>query len=158
MRLIEPRSADEWREGRTLVEEYAASLAIDLSFQNFAEELEHLAREYSPPTGAFLLAEEDGAWLGCVGLRPLAPGTGEIKRLYVSPRGRGRGAGRRLAEAIVTRAKELGYERLRLDTLPDMKAAQALYVSLGFTPIAPYRFNPVPGTEYLELRLSAAVR
>lgn len=154
IRLLQPQSAREWRLARTLIEEYAASLGLDLSFQDIAHELEHLAAEYGPPAGAFLLAEEGGSQLGCVGLRHFSAGAGEIKRLYTVPGARGRGLGRALAEAIVARGRELGYERLLLDTLPAMQDAQRLYLSLGFKPTAAYRYNPVAGTAFLELRLS----
>lgn len=153
MRTLAPRSQAHWRQARLLIEEYAASLGVDLSFQNFGRELEHLADEYAAPAGAFLLAEHDGAWLGCVGLRRFADGVGEIKRLYVRPAARGRGVGRLLAEGVVAAARKIGYARLLLDTLPSMKEAQSLYTSLGFKPIPPYRFNPVEGTAYLELQL-----
>ena len=153
IRLAQPKSEEGWRQARRLIEEYAASLNVDLSFQNFAHELEHLASEYAPVTGAFLLAEERGVYLGCVGVRQFSDGIGEIKRLYVIPAARGRGVGRLLAKGIVAAAKQLGYTRLLLDTLPSMKQAQSLYVSLGFRPTAAYRFNPVPGTAFLELDL-----
>jgi ribosomal protein S18 acetylase RimI-like enzyme len=153
IRVTQPQSEDDWRRARQLVEEYAASLDLDLSFQNLEHELEHLTSEYASPTGAFLLAEESGAYLGCIAVRHFSGGIGEVKRLYVSPAARGRGVGRLLVQGIVAAAKELGYARVRLDTLPDMKEAQALYVSLGFKPIAPYRFNPMPGTAFLELAL-----
>lgn len=148
--LIQPQSEDHWRRARNLVEEYVASLKLDLSFQNIAHELANFSSEYAPPRGAFLLAEENGGHVGCVGLRPFSERAGEIKRLYVSPLVRGRGVGRLLAEGIVTLARQLGYSRLLLDTLPSMKDAQSLYLSLGFTPIEPYRYNPVPGTTFLE--------
>ena len=153
IRLATPRSPAEWREARRLIEEYAASLNVDLRFQNFAHELEHLAEEYGPPAGAFLLAVDDGVNVGCVGLRRLPDGAGEMKRLYTIPAVRGRKVGRLLAEGIVAAAKELGYAALVLDTLPFMKEAQSLYASLGFKPTTAYRFNPVPGTAYLELKL-----
>jgi GNAT superfamily N-acetyltransferase len=153
IRLAQPKSEQGWRQARQLIEEYAASLNLDLSFQNFAHELEHLTSEYAPPTGAFLLAEENGVHIGCVGLRQFSDGIGEIKRLYVIPAARGRGVGRLLAKGIVAAAKQLGYNRLLLDTLPSMKEAQSLYVSLRFKPTAAYRFNPVPGTAFLELDL-----
>ena len=120
-RLAQPQSEKDWREARRLVEEYAASLKVDLSFQNFAHEVEHLASEYAAPAGAFLLAEEDDAYIGCVGLRKFSDGTGEIKRLYVAPAARGRKLGRLLTEAIVEEARRLGYGRLLLDTLPSME-------------------------------------
>jgi ribosomal protein S18 acetylase RimI-like enzyme len=153
IRLLQPHSEDQWREARRLVEEYAASLNLDLSFQNFAHEMAHFENEYAPPTGAFLLAEERGAYLGCVGLRRFAEGVGEIKRLYVIPAARQRRLGRLLAEAIVAEARKLRYARLLLDTLPSMREAQALYQSIGFKPIDAYRFNPVPGTAFLQLEL-----
>ena len=150
IRLVAAESNDHWRQARQFVEEYAASLDVDLSFQNFGYEVEHLATEYAAPTGVFLLAEENEIFVGCIGLRRFADGIGEIKRLYVSPAGRGRGVGRFLIEGVLLAAKRLSYTRLVLDTLPSMKDAQKLYASLGFNPTAPYRFNPVPGTAYLE--------
>jgi len=151
--LSRPQSAADWREARRLIEEYAASLNVDLCFQNIGHELEHLAEVYGPPSGAFLLARENGVALGCVGLRRTAEGVGEMKRLYAAPAARGKGVGRMLAEAIVAAARDLGYASVVLDTLPTMKEAQALYASLGFKPTSAYRFNPVPGTSYLELEL-----
>ena len=126
---------------------------MDLSFQNFGHEVEHLATEYAAPAGVFLLAEQNGTFVGCIGLRRFADGVGEIKRLYVSPAGRGRGVGRFLVEGVLAAAKQVGYTRLVLDTLPSMESAQKLYASMGFNPTAPYRFNPVPGTAYLEKEL-----
>lgn len=123
---------------------------MDLSFQNLEHEVEHLASEYAAPTGVFLLAEENGIFVGCVGLRRFGDCVGEIKRLYVSPVGRGHGVGHFLIEGVLAAATRLGYTRLVLDTLPSMKDAQKLYASLGFNPTAPYRFNPVPGAAYLE--------
>jgi ribosomal protein S18 acetylase RimI-like enzyme len=153
VRLAPPQSENDWREARRLIEEYADALHVDLAFQSLAHELEHLADEYSPPTGAFLLAQENDSYLGCVGLRRFCDGVGEIKRLYIDPAARGRGAGRLLAEGIVAAGRQLGYSRLLLDTLPSMKEAQSLYMSLGFKPTSAYRFNPVPGTAFLELAL-----
>ena len=151
--LIQPDSADQWAAARRLVEEYAASLHVDLSFQNFDRELSNLPREYGPPDGAFLLAKHDSGVLGCVALRRFSPAACEMKRLYVIPAGRGHGVGRTLAEAIVAQARRLGYKRMLLDTLQFMQEAQALYVSLGFEPTSAYRFNPIPGSSFLELKL-----
>lgn len=156
IQLVQPQSAGDWLRARGLVEAYAASLDVDLAFQDFAREVEHLAGEYAAPAGAFLLAEENGIHLGCVGLRRFSAGVGEVKRLYVVPAARGRGLGRLLAEGIIAAAMRLGYARLLLDTLPSMTQAQSLYQSLGFRPTAPYRFNPVPGAAYLELALRQA--
>ena len=139
---------------RELFQEYAGSLDVDLCFQGFAAELAGLPGAYLAPGGALLLARDAGQVLGCVALRPLeAPAIAELKRLYVRPNGRGRGAGLALTEAALTRARASGYRRVRLDTLPAMGEAQALYRKLGFVDIAPYRHNPIPGARYMELRL-----
>ena len=151
--LLQPQSEADWLQARQLIEEYAASLQLDLEFQNFAHELAHLAAEYSPPTGAFLLATEQGAALGCVGVRRFSGHDGEIKRLYVVPVARGRGIGVLMARRIMAEARKLGYTRLLLDTLPAMREAQSLYASLGFKRTSPYRFNPLPGAAYFELLL-----
>jgi GNAT superfamily N-acetyltransferase len=153
IQLAQPASDRDWRQARELIEEYAASLGVDLSFQDIAHELDGLATEYAPPDGAFLLAEQNGMCVGCVGVRWFSEHTGEIKRLYVRPQGRGHGVGRLLAEGIIAAARDLGFRRLLLDTLPSMTEARALYMSLGFRPIEAYRFNPVPGTAFLELKL-----
>lgn len=129
---------------RTLLREYGDGLGLDLSFQDFASEL-------ADPLGFYelvLLADD-----GCVALRRIDDETCELKRLYVRPGARGRGLGRRLAEAAVAEAGRRGHTRMLLDTLPTMSAAQTLYESLGFRETEPYRFNPVPGTTFLELEL-----
>ncbi|MGH8677447.1 MAG: GNAT family N-acetyltransferase, partial [Burkholderiales bacterium] len=151
--LVQPQSAEIWATARRLVEEYAASPNLDLSFQDFERETNDLSGEYGAPMGAFLVAQENGRPIGCVGLRKFADGVGEIKRLYVISGARGCGVGRALAEAIIASAKQVGYRRLVLDTLSSMENARSLYLSLGFRPIAPYRFNPVPGTVYLGLEI-----
>jgi ribosomal protein S18 acetylase RimI-like enzyme len=138
---------------RALFEEYAGALNVDLGFQDFQRELAELPGEYVPPGGRLLLAL-DPEPAGCVALRPYEPGVCEMKRLYVRPAYRGSGLGRTLAEAIVAAGREAGYERMRLDTMPTMEAARGLYRSLGFAEIEAYRFNPVHGTTYFELRLS----
>jgi ribosomal protein S18 acetylase RimI-like enzyme len=150
-RIGPARSAEDIREVTRLFEAYAASLNVDLCFQDFPAELASLPGKYAPPKGELLLARNrEGAAVGCVALRPVEPqGCCEIKRLYVSPIGRGLGLGRALAEAIIGGAERIGYREIRLDTLPDMDKAIALYRALGFRPIAPYYDNPVTGTLFL---------
>jgi len=139
---------------RVLFEEYAAGLGVDLGYQGFAEELRDLPGPYAAPKGTLLLARCDSDIVGCVGVRPIDERIAEMKRLYVRPSGRGMGLGRTLAEAAIRFASITGYERMRLDTLPQMERAQELYRALGFVPIDAYRFSPVPGTVFLELLLT----
>lgn len=145
---------------RKLFVEYSESLGIDLAFQDFQQELVQLPGKYAPPLGDVLMARDGtGSALGCVALRPTAmPGAGEIKRLYVRPAARGQELGRRLAEAVIERARKAGYARLVLDTLASMHAAQRLYMELGFRPVPPYYDNPLPGTLYMALDLRPASR
>ena len=153
MATILPATADQTSLARALFREYADSLGIDLCFQNFEQELAALPGDYSPPTGALLLAWIDGNAMGCAALRRLDQECCEMKRLYVRPEARGTRLGRLLTESILEAGRVLGYRRMRLDTLPSMATAIALYHSLGFREIAPYRNNPVPGAVYLEKEL-----
>ena len=157
-RLIQVATEREWARLRSLFEEYAATLGFDLEFQDFEGELRTLSREYGPPDGEALLAYVHGAVAGCVARRRLAPGICEMKRLYVRPAYRGRGLGRALAESIVSSARLAGYERMRLDTLASMTAANTLYASLGFAITAAYRYNPIEGARYFELDLTSGRR
>ncbi len=149
------RSADEIQDARQLFLDYATALGIDLSFQDFAAELDSLPGKYAPPLGQILLARDQaGTPVGCVAMRPLAEaGACEMKRLYVRPEARGCDLGRGLAVAMIACAREAGHVRIRLDTLASMTAARALYASLGFRATEPYYDSPVPGTLYLALEL-----
>jgi GNAT superfamily N-acetyltransferase len=140
---------------RELFQEYAASLGVDLEFQGFTEELNGLPGDYAPPAGRLLVGLEADRPAGCVALRPMEADVCEMKRLYVRPDSRGAGWGRRLAARVVDEAKSAGYRRMRLDTLPGMTRAAELYQTMGFQPIPPYRYNPVPGALFLELDLTA---
>lgn len=158
VRVVAARSSRDLARVRALFEEYARSLPVDLGFQGFAEELRTLPGEYAPPQGALFLARCGARSVGCVGVRPLPGGVGEMKRLYVRPSFRGRGVGRVLADRAVRAARERGYRSLRLDTLAGMTSAVALYRSLGFAEIPPYRYNPVPGARFFELVLVPLAR
>jgi ribosomal protein S18 acetylase RimI-like enzyme len=146
-------TAAEVAAAADLFREYADSLGFDLGFQGFEDELQALPGDYAPPTGALLVARRAARFVGCVGVRPFEAQICELKRLYVRPEARGTGLGRALTEAAIESARDLGYERMRLDTVPAMAEARALYRSLGFTKIAPYRQNPIPGTTFMELTL-----
>jgi putative acetyltransferase len=146
-------TADAVAAVRGLVVEYQRSLGIDLSFQDFDREVAHLGEMYGPPDGALFLATLHGTPVGCVGVRRLDHRTCEMKRLYVRPPGRGHGLGRSLALQAMAAARAAGYEAMRLDTLPSMHEAQALYEQLGFRDVPPYRDNPVSGSRFLEAAL-----
>jgi putative acetyltransferase len=141
-------------QARELFQEYAQSLGVNLCFQNFEQELAGLPGHYAPPDGRLLLAEYDGQLAGCVALHKWDDGICEMKRLYLRPSFRGKGLGRAIAEKIITDARSIGYQRMRLDTIePLMKDAVEMYRKLGFREIAPYRPNPIAGAMYMELQL-----
>lgn len=133
---------------RALFREYAQAIGTDLAYQGFDAELSALPLPYVPPHGALFVAYVDDAVAGCVALRPLAEGVGEMKRLYVRDAYRSLGLGRRLVEAVVAAARTAGHRELRLDTLADMTAAQSLYRRLGFVERAPYGKAHLPGTRF----------
>lgn len=153
IRVIHADSGELTTRAKELFLEYASSLGVDLSFQDFEQEMNTFPAQYSPPEGRLLLAQHGNEIVGCVGLRDLGDGRCEMKRLYVQPICRGQGLGRSLAEAIINEARDIGYTHMRLDTIPSMKAAISLYIALGFREIEPYRFNPIEGAKYMELNL-----
>jgi putative acetyltransferase len=152
MYRIETALLGQMDEVRGLFREYAASLSVDLCFQGFAQELAELPGNYDPIL--VVSGVTDSSLAGCVALRPLTGTIAEMKRLYLRPQHRGHGLGRKLTEAIIQVARDRNYQALRLDTLPEMQDAIALYRRLGFQEIAPYRNNPVPDALFLELQLT----
>jgi len=152
-KIIRAESSEELERIRNLFGEYANMLDFDLDFQNFDEELANLPRDYVAPTGCLLLAIYKGQSVGCVGLRMLSDGVCEMKRLYVREQFRGLGFGRALAEAVIEEARKIGYNYMRLDTVPSMDVARALYASVGFKQTSPYRYNPIEDAVFMELRL-----
>ena len=147
--LISPATGDDADALRSLFREYAEWLGPEGWFTDLEAELAALPGGYD----AILLARDGEEAVGCVALRALEDGACEMKRLYVRPTARGSGAGRALAVAIVEEGRRLGYRTMRLDTLPTMGAAQALYRSLGFTETGRYNNNPVAGVLFFELDL-----
>lgn len=141
-------------QARELFLEYAQSLGFSLCFQNFDKELAELPGDYTPPRGRLLLAEYDGQIAGCIALHKIKPTICEMKRLYLRPQFRGMGLGRALADRIIAEARQIGYRRMRLDTVePVMRDAVAMYRRIGFLEIAPYCANPIAGALYMELQL-----
>jgi ribosomal protein S18 acetylase RimI-like enzyme len=151
--IVRATSAEQIATARMLFKEYEASLGIELTFQGFAREVAELPGAYAPPAGRLFLATDGTEPAGCVALRPLGDGVCEMKRLYVRPTARGTRLGRRLTETVIREARAIGYTRMRLDTLPSMKEAFALYKTIGFREIPPYCENPIVGTHFMELSL-----
>ncbi len=149
-------TAEDYAAGRALIEEYATALGVDLCFQNFSGEITSLPRLYGPPRGCLLLARTGGQPVGCVAIRDQGDNVCEMKRLYVKPQHRRSGLGRRLADAAIGHARQLGYRRMVLDTLPSMTEAKFLYESLGFREIEGYYQNPLGGVRYLARTLTGA--
>jgi len=153
IQIINAQEQDLYQKVRELFMQYADSLDFDLEFQDFSQELATFPGHYAPPDGCILLAEESGRFLGCVALRPLEDKICEMKRLYVKPDYRGRGIGRILACSIIDRAREIGYAKMRLDTISTMQEARTLYYSLEFKNIKAYRYSPLDEPSFMELEL-----
>ena len=138
---------------RELFQEYADSLGFSLDFQNFDKELNSLPGDYAAPEGCLLLAYTGNQVVGCVGLRKISEGICEMKRMYLREEYRGKGIGKKLANRIIQEARQIGYKRMRLDTISTMVEAIHLYKSMGFKEIEQYYYNPIEGTKYMELKL-----
>ncbi len=154
--ITQAETPSQIAQARELFLEYVQSLGFSLCFQNFDKELADLPGDYAPPDGRLLLAEAeyDAQLAGCAALHKLDRDICEMKRLYLRPNFRGKGLGRALADRIITEARQIGYQRMRLDTVePVMKDAVAMYRKLGFHEIAAYCANPIAGAMYMELLL-----
>ena len=152
-KIVETTSDRHIADARRLFEQYADTLGFSLEFQDFKSELNSLPGEYAPPEGRLLVAYYEKQPVGCVALRKIDSDTCEMKRLYVRPRVRGEGLGRKLAIRIIDIAREQGYKRMLLDTVPWMQEAIGLYESLGFRDTEPYRHNPIAGARFMALDL-----
>jgi len=151
--IIEVTKTEDIQTVRELFDEYADTIGIDLTFQNFEQELLHISDIYTPPEGALILAKQEGMPAGCVGLRKIDTHRCEMKRLYVRPTSRGKGLGNALCRKIISKGRQLGYREMLLDTLSTMNDAQALYRLHGFKETEPYYHNPLPAAQYFLLTL-----
>ena len=153
IKIFEANTNEFIEKTKELIREYAQSLEFDLGFQDFDKEMENFPGQYALPGGCLYVALDENQPIGCVALRDLGHGICEMKRLYVKPFFRGQKVGKLLAEVVIKAAKDMGYDFMRLDTIPSMKHANMLYNALGFEQIAPYRFNPLDGATFFELNL-----
>jgi putative acetyltransferase len=147
------KSTEDFFEGKKIIIEYANWLGIDLSFQNFDDELNRLQEMYSEPTGGLILASIDNKVIGVAGIRKFESKDCELKRMYVNNEYRNLGIGKILLESAIELAKKLHYNKLKLDTLGFMKSAIKLYEAYGFMEIPPYRYNIIESAKYFELKL-----
>jgi putative acetyltransferase len=158
MEILPADSPQDIEEIRVLFREYEAFLEVDLCFQGFEAELAALPGKYAAPSGVLLIAREGRAAIGCGALRRFGPAQDricEMKRLYVRPQARGKGAGRQIAGRLIQEGVRLGYHAMVLDTFDKLAVAMRLYESFGFVRTAPYYDNPLPGVTYWKLDLAA---
>ena len=153
LQIKQAETPEEIDHVRALFAEYQASLDVDLGFQGFPQELSGLPGSYAPPSGRLLLATVEESPCAVVALQAIDAETCEMKRLYVRPNSRGTRLGRLLVEQVLLEARQIGYRRICLDTLPSMTEAAAMYERFGFRDIPPYRYNPVAGTRYMALSI-----
>lgn len=151
--LIQVEKEEHLTEIKQLFKEYVNTLGFNLHFQDYMKELTELPGDYSPPSGRLYLVLYNGNAAGCIALRKLEDTICEMKRMYVKLDFRHKGIGRMMAQKVIDEARHIGYERMRLDTIDSMREAIALYQSLGFSAIPPYRYNPIKGAFYMELIL-----
>jgi ribosomal protein S18 acetylase RimI-like enzyme len=150
---IRPATDADIPHVREMLHEYVSWIGLDLAFQEIEAELDGLPGDYAPPRGALFVAVESNRYLAMIALRPIDRTVGEMKRLYVRPEARGRGLARRLIARLCEEAKRLNYSELRLDTLPMMGEAQALYETYGFVDIDPYYETPIAGTRFMAKKI-----
>ena len=153
LKIVEANTNEFVENAKELIREYAQSLEFDLGFQDFDKEMENFPGQYASPRGCLYVALDANQPIGCVALRDLGHGVCEMKRLYVKPSFRGQKVGKLLTEVVIKAARDMGYDYIRLDTVPSMKHANLLYNAMGFKQIAPYRFNPIEGATFFELNL-----
>ena len=154
IKIIEANTKELIEQAKELIREYAQSLEFDLGFQDFDREMDNFPGQYASSRGCLFIALAANQTIGCVALRDFGHGICEMKRLYVKPNFRGQKVGKLLAEVVIKAARDMGYDYMRLDTIPSMKQANMLYSALGFKQIAPYRFNPIEGATFFELNLN----
>ena len=158
LQLIDESNHPQLPALRELLLEYQRWTGVDLCFQDFDREMQELPGAYAPPDGRLYLAWVGDELAGCIALRRHDAQSGEMKRLYLRPAFQGQGFGRLLAEHIMLDARQIGYQRLLLDTLPIMQSAQAMYAKLGFQETSAYVHNPVEGVKYMQLPLGASLK
>ena len=149
--IIQAETAAQIEAARMLFREYETWLGVDLCFQSFEEELKNLPGKYARPSGRLFLILNDEKIAGCIALRKIDDGTCEMKRLFVREGFRGLSLGKMLIEKLIAEAREIGYLKIRLDTLPaKMPKAVELYQFFGFREIPPYYDNPYKETLFME--------